>query len=102
VLGLLHLSISWWVLLRLALGGVDAQWQLTWLLFLPFDLPFSLLVFFSNSFIPDWKVSFLPYPSSEFRSFVLPAAIHGLVGPLWYFVLPVAISRWRGSRQRKV
>ena len=99
VLGVLHLSISWWVIFGLVRGGADAQWQLVWFLFLPFDLPFSLLVFFSGSFVPDWSIASLPYPVSELRGFILPAIIHGLVGPLWYFLLPVAVSSVRRSRQ---
>jgi hypothetical protein len=101
VLGLVHFSIAWWVIVRLALGGADAQWQLVWFLFLPFDLPFSLLVFFSGSFFPDWSISSLPHPVSELRDFILPAFIHGVVGPLWYLLLPIAVSSLRRSRQPK-
>jgi hypothetical protein len=101
VLCLLHLAISWWVIISLCRGAPDAQWQLVWILFLPFDLPFSLLVFFSGSIFPDWSFSALPYPMSEFRTFILPAVIHGIVGPLWYFFLPVSISGLRAFSKRK-
>jgi hypothetical protein len=99
VLGLGHLVVSWVIIADLATNVPDAQWQLTWLVFLPFDLPFSLLVFFSGSLFPDWSVSWLPYPVSEFRSFILPAFVHGILGPAWYFVLPVGIGRWISTRR---
>jgi len=96
---LIHLVVSWWVIITLGRSEPDAQWQLTWILFLPFDLPFSLLVFFSGSFFPDWSFNSLPYPVSEFSSFIVPAFIHGIIGPLWYLLLPVCISALR-RRQR--
>jgi len=95
VLCLLHLAISWWVIISLCRGEPDAQWQLVWILFLPFDLPFSLLVFFSGTIFPDWSINAFPCPLSEFRAFILPAIIHGIVGPLWYFFLPVGFSGLR-------
>ena len=97
VLCLIHLVISWWVIIGLVRGEPDAQWQLVWIAFLPFDLPFSLLVFFSALIFPDWSFEGLPYPVSEFRSFILPAFVHGIIGPLWYLLLPAIIS---GLRRR--
>lgn len=98
VLCLIHLVISWWVIIGLVRGEPDAQWQLVWIAFLPFDLPFSLLVFFSDLIFPDWSFERFPYPVSEFRSFILPAFVHGIIGPLWYFLLPVCISSLRRGR----
>jgi len=95
ILSLLHLLISWWVIIRLASAEPDAQWQLIWFYFLPFDLPFSLLVYFSGSIFADWSFYMFPYPISEFRSFILPSIIHGIIGPLWYFFIPICFSRLR-------
>jgi hypothetical protein len=97
-LGLAHLAISWWILIDLARQEPDAQWQLVWVLFLPFDLPFSLLVLFGGLLFPHWIVEGVPYPMSDFRGFILPAIIHGIVGPLWYFIFPVAISAFLNRR----
>jgi hypothetical protein len=91
----IHFVISWWVIISVGKSEPDAQWQLVWILFLPFDLPFSLLVFFSGSIFPDWSFRSIPYPLSEFRGFILPAFIHGIIGPLWYYFLPVCISSLR-------
>ena len=92
ILCFIHLVLSWWIIVSLGLNEPDSQWQLVWLFFLPFDLPFSLLVFFSGLIFPDWSFKSIPYPVGEFRSFILPAFIHGIIGPLWYFFLPVWIS----------
>lgn len=99
VLCLIHAVISWWVIIGVGLGEPDAQWQLIWIFFLPFDLPFSLLVFFSNSILPDWSFQSLPYPVSEFQNFILPTLVHGIIGPLFYFLLPVCISSLRRKKQ---
>jgi len=101
VLGLVHLVISWRVIIGIAWmsgGGGDAQWQLAWVLLFPFDFPFSLIIFLPG--IPYWSFDSLPYPVGEFRSFILPAFVHGIIGPLWYYFLPVAISSlWRARRK---
>src|SRR6266568_4339043 len=102
VLGLIHLVIGWWVILRLIQNEPDAQWQLVWIFFLPFDLPFSLLVFYSSSIFSDWTFKSLPYPMSQFRSFILPVFVHGIIGPIWYFLLPVMISSLWGRFKRKL
>jgi len=96
VLGLIHLIIAWWIIISLGRSEPDAQWQLVWILFLPFDFPFSLLVLFSSLIFPDWSFDAFPYPVGEFRHFILPVFIHGIIGPIWYFLLPVCISGYRG------
>jgi hypothetical protein len=101
VLSLIHLVISWWVIINIGRAEPDAQWQLVWLFFLPFDLPFSLLIFFSGSIFPDWSLAFLPYPMSEFRGFILPAFIHGIICPIWYFLLPISISSLKELKKLK-
>lgn len=92
ILCLVHIAVSWYVIISLGRGEPDAQWQLVWIFFLPFDLPFSLLVFFAGSVFPDWSLKSMPYPMSEFRGFILPAVVHGIIGPFWYFLLPVCVS----------
>ncbi len=92
LLAFIHLLFSWGILLDLAQREPDAQWQLIWIFFLPFDFPFSLIVLFGGYLFPDWSFSSLPYPVSDFRGFILPAIVHGMIGPVWYFLLPVAIS----------
>ncbi len=99
-LALIHIVASWYVILRIAGKEPDAQWQLVWIFFLPFDLPFSLLVFFAGSIFPDWSFKSVSYPISEFRSFLWPSFIHGIVGPLWYFLLPIFISSLRALQAK--
>jgi len=75
VAAVVHLVISWWIIISVLVSDRDAQWQLIWIFLLPFDLPFSLLVIFAGS-----------------QTFLLPMIIHGIVGPLQYFLLPVLID----------
>jgi hypothetical protein len=96
-----HLVISWQVIIGIASSEPDAQWQLIWIFFLPFDLPFSLLVMFCPAIFPDWTFGSLPYPLGDFRAFILPSIIHGVVGPLWYFFVPVAISSLLARHQER-
>jgi len=98
---IIHLLVSWWVIINIARSQPDAQWQLIWVFFLPFDFPFSLLVLFSGSIFPVGSIKGLPYPIGEFNSFILPVIIHGIIGPLWYFTLPVLISHIVGLVRRK-
>ena len=101
VLCLTHLVISWSVIINLALEEPDAQWQLIWLFFMPFDLPFSILDF-SGILLPNWSFDTLPYPISEFRGYILPSFVHGVIGPIWYFLLPIIISSiWKRHQEKK-
>ena len=88
--------VLWNLIIRLASHEPDAQWQFAWLVFFPFDFPFSLLVLFGGLIFPDWSMP-LRYPLGDFRSFILPSLIHGVVGPLWYFFVPVFISGFRSQ-----
>lgn len=101
ILCMVHLLISWWVIINIARSQPDAQWQLIWLFFLPFDFPFSLIVLFSGLIFSVGSIKGLPYPISEFNSFIVPTFIHGIVGPLWYFLLPVLISHYVSLKREK-
>lgn len=97
VLSLIHLIISWHVIVNIGIKEPDAQWQLIWIVFIPFDFPFSLLVLFSGVIFADFSVKCFPYPVSDFRDFILPAIVHGVIGPLWYFLFPICISSLRAK-----
>ncbi len=101
VLSLIHLVISWWVIISVGLSEPDAQWQLVWIAFLPFDFPFSLRVIFAGDIFPDWSLKGFPYPLGDFISFIVPAFVHGIIGPLWYFFLPVFIDGLMTSKSRR-
>ena len=92
VAGGIHLVISWWTIIYILTSDRDAQWQLIWIFFLPFDFPFSLLVLFAGYVFPGVYFSGLSSPWDDFHSFVLPLVVHGVVGPLWYFFVPVFID----------
>jgi len=101
VLFFIHLIIAWWVIINIC-NEPDAQWQLVWIFFLPFDLPFSLLVFFSYDLFPSWNITCFPYPVSEFNNFILPSIVHGIIGPIWYFLLPVCMSSFKNRNKGTV
>lgn len=101
VLSLIHLVISWWVIISVGLSEPDAQWQLVWIAFLPFDFPFSLLVIFAGDIFPDWSLKGFPYPLGDFISFIVPAFVYGIIGPLWYFFLPVFVDGLMTSKSRR-
>lgn len=79
----------------------DAQWQLIWIFLLPFDFPFSLLVFFAGDIFPDWTFRGVPSPWDDFHGFVVPVVVHGIIGPLWYFFLPVFIDGLMTLKSRR-
>lgn len=110
LLGVLHLVAVSTVALNLLLSEVDAQWQLVWVVFLLLDFPISLLVVFQGSIFPEFAFHALPYPASDFRGFWLPIVVHGVLGSLWWGLLPLAINaaviglkqlRQTGSRRDK-
>lgn len=97
----IHLTVSWWIITYVVLSERDAQWQLVWVFLLPFDFPFSLLVLFRGYIFPDWYFPRLPSPLNDFQSFIVPVIVHGVIGPLWYFFLPVFIDGLMTLRGRR-
>ncbi|MSP38049.1 MAG: hypothetical protein EXR70_06125 [Deltaproteobacteria bacterium] len=93
VLFIVHLIISWWIIIGVGTSHRDAQWQLVWICLLPFDFPFSLLVLFAGHLFPDWRIFVgLPSPLNDFHSFIVPMVVHGIIAPLWYLILPVFVD----------
>lgn len=93
ILCILHLVVSWYVILNLAWQEPDAQWQLIWIFFIPFDFPFSLLSFFANWLFPAFYFDQLNYPIGDLTGFIIPAFLHGIIGPIWYFFLPLLVKK---------
>jgi hypothetical protein len=98
---LVHLVVSWWIIFYVVISERDAQWQFIWIFLLPFDFPFSLLVLFAGYVFPGWYFSRLPPPLNDFQSFIVPLVVHGIVGPFWYFFLPVFIDGLMTLRSRR-
>ena len=88
LLASIHLILFILVVNSMLKSKFDAQWQLSWMIFLPLDFPFSLIVLFSGKLFPAISFSFLPYPIGEFRGFILPLIVHGVLGTIWYAVIP--------------
>jgi hypothetical protein len=98
VAGITHLVMSWWTIIFVLMSHRDAQWQFICIFLLPFDLPFSLLVVFSGYIFPEWNFRKLPSPWADFHSFILPMIVHGIIGPLQYFLLPLLIDGFMTRR----
>jgi hypothetical protein len=102
VLALLHLAASWYVILRLVpRSQPDAQWQLAWLPLVVLDFPFSMAAALVVRLLPNWQVSGLPYPMSDFRWYLAPAVFHGVIGPLWFALAPATIWKWSQAGRRR-
>lgn len=101
-LGLVHLLLVAVVALDLAREELDAQWQLIWIPFLVADFPVSLLIPLMWYLFPTAHLSFGSYPVSEAQGFIFPVVVHGIIGSLWWFLIPILAARlWariRGSR----
>jgi hypothetical protein len=81
-----------WVVHDMVESGFDALWQLAWLIFAVIDFPVSLLALLTQKIVPDCYFRSLPYPIGKLRDFIVPAFFYGVLGTLWYFFIPVAVS----------
>lgn len=88
----IHFLISWSVIISVAMGSRDAQWQLVWVFFWLFDFPVSVIHVGVLRFLPQFDIAALPISVNSFNDFLAPTLIFGLLGPLWYGVVPIAIS----------
>lgn len=93
ILASIHLVISWWVIVNVALGSRDAQWQLIWIYFWIADFPISLTHLGVLMWFPQFFIDWLPYQIHDFKNFLAPSFIFGFLGPLWYFLIPILIDR---------
>lgn len=64
-----------------ATAGSDAQWQLAYLPLWIIDFPISAVYFIAP----------LPIPTAE-----------AIIGPIWWFFLPISIWAFRRSRSRRM
>lgn len=88
----LHLLVVLLVAISLLSTEIDSQWQLVWVPFYILDLPVSLLVIFSRELFPFMSSPWSNYPASEFHDFIAPIVVFGVLGSLWWFLIPVLSS----------
>ena len=85
--GLAAVHLVGFILFTLYLhSSSEGQAPLLWALWLPLDFPVSLIVIKGFDLIP---------PDSQLGSFLtkwLPYFVHGLLGTIWWFFIPVLIS----------
>src|SRR5580658_4440331 len=90
----IHTLASWWVVISVATAPPDAQWQLIWVFFWPFDFPCAVVWLALGYFLPGWHFSALADPIGDFRYFIMPAVLFGIVAPLLYLIAPQMISSY--------
>ena len=96
VLAVLHLAVVLMVLWFTAGGSHDAQWQLAFVPLFIIDLPVAILAYpvgIGAAWIAR-GVGVSPAPA-----LVVAAVANGLIGSLFYLVLPPAISAHRRFRR---
>ncbi len=65
----------------------DGQWQLFWIVFLLIDFPVSLLLLGALGLIS------VDSQYGEAILSILPYVIHGILGGLWWYMLPQMLGR---------
>ena len=93
VIAAVHFVISWIVIVAVATGSRDAQWQLVWLYFWIADFPVSLIHVAALAALPHIDVAFLPSKIGDFNNFLVPALVYGVLSPAWYYLIAVLIGR---------
>ena len=73
----------------------DGQSRLLWVLWIPIDFPVSLLVGLGLDFIPSTNGF-----SSALRTY-LPHIVHGIIAPIWWYLLIYFISNLIKNRATK-
>jgi hypothetical protein len=97
----IHTLASWWVVISVATAPLDAQWQLIWVFFWPFDFPCAVVWLALGYFLPGWHFSALADPIGDFRYFIMPAVLFGIVAPLLYLIAPQMISSYLARHPRR-
>lgn len=83
---MVHLTVFVLFVIYLQLS-TEGQARLLWALWLPLDFPASLLVVFGLDLISY---------DSQFGSFVgtwLPYFVHGVLGTIWWFFIPIVVGK---------
>jgi hypothetical protein len=67
-------------------GSQDAMSGMLWGLWKTVDFPVSLLAFYGFVPVPlDWSFA-------NFVKFIFPYIVHGVIGTIWWFFIPVVIG----------
>lgn len=101
-LAVLHFIFSLFVANDVIGWSQNAQWQFYWEF--PFTVDFPISIIYKLAFyLPiDFSFTFLPYPISEFRSFILPFLLHSIIGTIWYFYLPILVANFFRRRSKSI
>lgn len=83
-----------------AISNEDGQAELLWIIWIPIDFPWSLLVPLLSQLSSDQVIS--PALGGVSRLlFYLPHFIHGVVGTIWWYYIPRMLTALLSLRNRK-
>ena len=93
VLATMHGALAVYVV-KLIVSGIEPDWPMYWMIFIPIDFPFSLLALIMGSLLswisPDKLLWFSPNtsPLNDVVNFWIPLFVFGVLGTLWQAILP--------------
>lgn len=99
---LFHIALVIYVV-TFILNGVERDWPLYWLLFLLLDFPVCLIEVGVNCLIFDsYEQTWIPTrldlvesysPLNDVVNFWMPLLIYGVIGTVWWFIIPRIIQQ---------
>ena len=106
VLGGMHLIVSAVIIVPIATRPLVAQWQFSWIPLMVIDLPLTIVgapleFLLSNVSVPMSLKSVLPDGGLQSVDGLFSSLLHGVVGPIFYYVLPLLVWQARESRRRR-
>ena len=102
LLALVHFIFCVYFAINLFHWSKNAQWELSWEFIFGIDFPVSLLyrvIIFNLPF--NFNFDLLPFPASEFRTFILPTLLCSIIGTIWYFYLPSLFTVVIGNKLKR-
>lgn len=86
ILALIHVLLFVFFVGYMHLIVRDGQAQLLWIIFLVIDFPISLSVLVAYDLLPQGS------ELANMARYSTPYIVHGIIGPIWWYLLPQIIS----------
>jgi hypothetical protein len=108
VLAALHGALVVYVV-KLIVSGIEPDcWPMYWMIFISIDFPFSLLAMVIGGLLewisPDKLLWFSPdnSPLNDVVNFWIPLFVFGVLGTLWWAILPSLLTSAYKKLKRKI
>jgi hypothetical protein len=107
VLATLHGALVVYVV-KLIVSGIEPDWPMYWMIFIHIDFPFSLLAMVIGGLLewisPDKLLWFSPdtSPLNDVVNFWIPLFVFGVLGTLWWAILPSLLTSAYKKLKRKI